>query len=725
MKPKSRKRKQLADLSVDEFMLEGFDEDGQPGENFDKNIMKKAKKPPIQETISDDETDHDPMDKHKKSGIPLDISASSLKNSDIDEESDSESDLEDPEQHKEALSRLRKNDPEFFNYLSQNDKDLLNFDVSDDEDSADEEKIHKPPSKLEVDSDDSGASGDEQAEDNDDDSSTKVTLSMLKQWTTQLEENPDMEVIRNIVLAFQSAVEYAGDGQRSSDQTFLVEGNSVFNGVVRLCMTSLLPAIHKLLKFPPPVLTQKEGKLLNPTKSKLWPKMMVPMKSYLNCIIKVLTEVFESDLLTLFIRHILYLIPFYIPFVKHSRVLLKKLVHLWSTSEESIRVLSFIGIIRLCRVLPKEYLDYNLKQMYLSYVRNCKFTSSSTWPLINFMKRSLAEIYLLDCSLAYQQSFVYIRQLAIHLRNALTIKKKDAFQAVYNWQYIHCLLLWSHLLGCGNKSAELKPLIYPLTQVTLGTIRLIPTGKYYPLRFQLICALTKLSEETNTFIPVLPLLLEVLQQLNFNKRSVNLSMKPLDISCMLKLSKSQLNESGFKDTCIDKFYELTMDYLNVYAHTIGFPELVLPAVIQMKIFAKKSRVPNYSRKIKQLLEKVEENSQFIKTQRKNVTFGIGDLEKINEWEILLRNTTPLQKYYITWRNIKDRDVVHAIAMKHHVKTRDEKLPTVAKNVKRTEEDGSKEADKTELKELFADADDDVLFTFGSDDEMLKSGSDAD
>lgn len=192
-----------------------------------------------------------------------------------------------------------------------------------------------------------------------------------------------------------------------------------------------------------------------------------------------------------------------------TKSILTKLIRLWGTADDSVRVLAFFCILRIVNNQMAGTLDICLKSMYMTYVKNSKFVSISGLAAINFMKRSLVEMFALDLNVAYSHVFLYIRQLAIHLRNAITVNKKENIQAVYNWQYINSLRLWGMLLSATYSKPQMQQLIYPFVQVCLGTLKLVPTAQYYPLRFHIVQILIDFTRETGVFVPVLPFLLEV------------------------------------------------------------------------------------------------------------------------------------------------------------------------------------------------------------------------
>lgn len=183
---------------------------------------------------------------------------------------------------------------------------------------------------------------------------------------------------------------------------------------------------------------------------------------------------------------------------------------MWGTADDSVRVLAFFCILRITNNQRTALLDTVLKSMYMTYVKNSKFVSLKSLSVINFMRRSLVEMYALDTNVSYQHVFLYIRQLAIHLRTAITVKKKENIQAVYNWQFINSLRLWGNLLAVTYNKTTMQQLIYPFVQVCMGTIKLVPTTQYYPLRFHIVQILMDLDKNTGVFIPILPFLLEVL-----------------------------------------------------------------------------------------------------------------------------------------------------------------------------------------------------------------------
>jgi len=77
------------------------------------------------------------------------------------------------------------------------------------------------------------------------------------------------------------------------------------------------------------------------------------------------------------------------------------------------------------------------------------------------------------------------------------------------------------------------------------------------------------------------IIFKVLTIVDFQKKHSKTSMRPMDFTCILRLSKSQLQENVFKDAVIENVHSAFMEYIVIEAHTISFPDLVVPFIIKV------------------------------------------------------------------------------------------------------------------------------------------------
>lgn len=393
---------------------------------------------------------------------------------------------------------------------------------------------------------------------------------------------------------------------------------------------------------------------------------------------------------------ILALLPYILSFKKLIRELSRTVVEIWSDSahSEATRISAFLILRRLVVIGDPGIKETVLRTTYQGLIKGSRTTTMHNLPGINLMKNSAGELWgLADPNVAYTTGFTFIRQLAIHLRNSIKNNANDSYKTVYNWQYVHSLDFWSRVLSThcetlheasSGKQSPLRPLIYPLTQVTLGATRLIPTAAYFPLRFQLLRSLLRISNSTHTYIPLATPLYEVLTSAEMKKPPKPSTLKPLDFDTNIRVTKSYLRTRVYQDGVGEQVAELLAEFFTLWTKNIAFPELALPVIVMLKKWLKEvspyrspaqaaiskknkamgdvgasSTGGNRNMKINTLMsvliQKLDANAKFIEERRAKVDFapnaraGVEGFLKEMEW-----SKTPLGAFVDGQRKVREQ-----------------------------------------------------------------------
>lgn len=572
--------------------------------------------------------------------------------SSADEDSD-----DDALGHKDQLASLAEKDPEFYKYLQENDAELLDFDDDDDLAEVDELSEEEPPTKKQK---KLGAGGGDEESTPDD-----VTLDMVKRWKSSLAEQHSIRALRQIVLAFRAAAH--ADDEEDKTYKYNIASPEVYHEVL---MTAL-KQVPEVLSHHLPVKESSGGKVRVPTDSPKFKTLLPLIKSHASSLHYLLGRLSDSKTLRLTLQSFEPMLPYLLQIRKTLKVIIKAVASIWSdnSSDEATRITAFLIIRRLMVIGDAGLRETVLKSTYEGVVKGSRNTTVHTLAGINLMKNSAAEIWGLDQKVSYTAGFTFIRQLAIHLRGNITKPTKDSYKTIYNWQFVHSLDFWSRVLSthCNSlleaqngKPSQLRPLIYPLVQVTLGVMRLIPTSTYFPLRFQLMRSLLRISQATETYIPLSAALLEVLNSAEMKKAAKPATFKPLDFASNIRAPASYLKSKVYQDGVGEQVVELFSEFFVLWTKSIAYPELQLPVVVMLKRWLKTASTPsgNKNGKLNQalllLVQKSEANSRWIEERRNKVNFSPKDRTEVEGFlKDVKWSDTPLGAFVVSQRKLRD------------------------------------------------------------------------
>jgi len=577
------------------------------------------------------DSDHEQSGDDK--GSESDISEAGDEDASSDSESDDDADMSDDEDIEAAEKRMKaemekmaENDPDFKKYLENNDSSLLQFgdgneieDAEENEEASDEEHTSAVKPSMEEER-----------------RTPTLTAKMLDNFIKDAFENHKTKALKNIISAFRSACHMSDPNVDLSENTgkFHIDSSVVFDRLMVVCLKQCHEEFHYHLlgegtlvgtekkEEEPEIDALDENKTLNPKKlmkSLRWTKIKPLIKTLLNSILYLLEQAQETKLQTFILKSFSKYVPYLTAFPRLLKGTLKNLISLWSATNDSspdyqvVRLNAFLRIRQLSVTQPFPFIEQCLKASYLAYAKRAKFANAaavtSLLPTLTFMGNCVVELYSLDYASSYQHAFVYIRQLALHLRTALQKKTPESFRVVYCWQYIHCLKLWTAVLAsaCSSVPGEtltkaseeetelLRSLVYPLTEIILGVARLIPTSRHLPLHMHCVRLLQQLASSTERYIPTTSILLDALnlKEIMLKPKKVQTrgtSVRGIRLPLLLKLPKeSTLRTTEQLDACLGEIFVLLNREVDMYRYSPCIPEFTVSICQRLRKFAKETK----------------------------------------------------------------------------------------------------------------------------------------
>jgi nucleolar complex protein 2 len=141
-----------------------------------------------------------------------------------------------------------------------------------------------------------------------------------------------------------------------------------------------------------------------------------------------------------------------------------------------------------------------------------------------------------------------------------------------------------------------------------------------------------------------------------SSRPKSSTLKSLDFDTLIRVPQQYVKTRVYSEGIAEEATCLLAEWLA--SHTvhgsIGFPELTVPIVIQLRRSlkaAKSNSAASVTAKeqniVKTFLERVEESAKWVENLRKTVTFAPGKMLAVGQWEKGLKDTlkeAPLCKY---------------------------------------------------------------------------------
>lgn len=513
------------------------------------------------------------------------------------------------------LNNLKAKDPEFAKFLESNKEHLQT--LRDEENYSDEEE-----------SDEDGRESTNKM--------GNLSSSTVDSLCELVKEQNNVPAFVRLLNGYRAACHYG------SESPTIVEESHTFCKILTFMLHEADNIFRKILGISGS--NDRKEAILELKNTSKWKTLKPAVKSYLRSTLFLLNEVTDSQILAFALTRLKASIVFFAAFPPLLGRLIKISVHLWATGKGTLSACSLLIIKDVAVVFNSNCFETCMIKAYKAFIDHCKFVEPVLFKHQQFLKSSFIELCSQDLQKAYSKAVVSIQQLAKILQLGLRTKK-EAVKKICSWQYANCVDLWVAFISLNIHDYDLQPLLYTIIQIINGVAVLFPGPRYMPLRVKCIQWLNTLSESSGVFIPITSLVLDILEY-KIGKESSKPG-KDFSFSSAVKLPKHWLKSRNFQDECVFSAIELLAVHFAQWSYHISFPDLATIPLIYLRKFHETTTVESLRRVVKRFIDQVEQNIEFVRKKRDEVTFSPNDQQSVESFLQLEKcgGNAPFTKYY--------------------------------------------------------------------------------
>jgi hypothetical protein len=538
--------------------------------------------------------------------------------------------------HKDELQGLQDTDPEFFAFLKKNDTNLLEFGAGESSDDEDDADMLEGDDSVDMDSGDEGTDygsdeeeratfGKQQKEK----VRVEITSEMVDSAVQKALKSESLTELKKLLSMFRTACIPHGDTDleegtdaSGASSRFIIPSGDVYEKVMVGSIENVYTVFNKVLGKNVQQCTAAELQGLD--KHPKWKKLQLMVVSYFKSIMHTLGGLAQatkqSGVALFLISSLENYIAFLAPLPRLAKNVVKVLLELWaqqpnlpgegeSGDHVAVRSYAFLRIRQIAKQLPGAIAEECFRSMYLKFARQCKTYNELTAPTVVFMIQSVAELFGTDLGLAYQQAFLYVRQLALHLRAALLKKTEETTRQITSMQFLNCIRLWTRVI-CSYPSEEkgLGALAFPLSQVIFGVISAVPSIYYTPLKFNLTTCLHQIASACELLVPTTAMVIEVLEHPDLVAKPTPSTDLAPKLEQMVRLPANSVQKAVVRDVIVQEAVQLLRQDTEVYRFNVGAPEYLYLTIRKLKAFLKKCKIAKWRDFVRTVTGQMEQYS---------------------------------------------------------------------------------------------------------------------